>query len=467
MTHTEELHDIAGRFFAQSGAPTCGDIVFCALSGGPDSVALLHVLRHFAPLRGFTLRALHLNHGLRGAEALRDEQFVAQLCAGCGVPLVVGHAHMRSQPLPQGESEETAARRLRYDFFEREAAAAETASSQVFVATAHTASDNAETLLFRLVRGTSLAGAGGIPPRRGRYLRPLLGATRAQILAYCAENQVDFVLDSTNNEPFCSRNALRLQVLPVLQGINPAATENLAAFAADAREDAAFLQQLAEELLQKTARGAGWGAAQLAAAPPPVLRTALALLLKQWQVSGREKVARCLQVVRGQAAAAQLAGGVTARRSGGIFYFEQADKPAGDGAAAVPEWQLPLQQGCFAVPMGGTVTVLIKDYEKIVNICGGTKKQLKNAAEYGMINEIPVFRTRKARDTFRPAGRGVTKTLKKLLIEDGVPAAQRDRLLLLAAGSRVLWLQGYGFCEGLTAQPGGEWVLQIDRKPEE
>jgi len=463
MTHTEEMLHITGRFFAQSSAPKSGDIVFCALSGGPDSVALLHVLRYFAPLRGFTLRALHLNHGLRGAEAKRDEHFVTRLCAACFVPLVVGHAHMHRQPLPQGESEETAARRLRYDFFERQAAAAKTGTGQVFVATAHTASDNAETLLFRLVRGTSLAGAGGIPPRRGCYLRPLLGATRAQILAYCAENKFDFVTDSTNDEPFCSRNLLRLQVLPVLQQINPAAAENLAAFAADAREDAAFLQQLAEELLRKSTQGAGWGAAQLAAAPPPVLRAALALLLKQRQVSGREKVARCLQVARGEVAAAQLSGGVTARRSGGVFYFEQA---AG-GPPEAKEWQLPLRQGRFAVPTGGSVDVLIKDYEKIVNICGATKKQLKNAAEYGMINEIPVFRTRRARDTFRPAGRGVSKTVKKLLAEDGVPVAQRDRLLLLAVGGRVLWLEGYGFCEGLAAQPGCERVLQIDRKPEE
>ncbi|MDK2813150.1 MAG: tRNA(Ile)-lysidine synthase [Clostridiales bacterium] len=463
MTHTEQLLHIAGRFFAQSGAPKGGGIVFCALSGGPDSVALLHVLRHFAPQQGFALRALHLNHGLRGDEALRDEQFVTRLCATLEVPLIVGHANMRQRPLPQGESEETAARRLRYDFFEREAVAAQAAGVEAFVATAHTASDNAETLLFRLARGTSLAGAGGIPPRRGRYLRPLLGATRAQILAYCAENQFEFVTDSTNNEPFCSRNLLRLQALPVLQQINPAATENLAAFAADAREDAEFLQQLAEELLQKSTCGAGWKAVQLAAAPPPVLRAALAFLLKQQQMSGREKVTRCLQVLQGEVVAAQLSGSVTARRSGGVFYFEQA--------ARVPvkakEWQLPLQPGCFAVPTGGSVTVLIKDYEKTVNICGGTKKQLKNAAEYGMINEIPVFRTRRARDTFRPAGRGVTKTLKKLLAEDGVPVAQRDRLLLLAVGGKVLWLEGYGFCEGLAAQPGCERVLQIDRKPEE
>ena len=410
MMHTEELLHIAGRFFAQSSAPKSGDIVFCALSGGPDSVALLHVLRHFAPLRGFHLWALHLNHGLRGAEALRDEQFVARLCAACSVPLVVGHAHMRQHPLPQGESEETAARRLRYEFFEQEAAVAEMGTARVFVATAHTASDNAETLLFRLARGTSLAGAGGIPPRRGRYLRPLLGATRAQILAYCAENQFDFVTDSTNDEPFCSRNLLRLQVLPVLQQVNPAAAENLAAFAADAREDAAFLQQLAEELLQKCSHGAGWGTVQLAEAAPPVLRAALALLLKQQQLSGREKVGQCLQVVRGEVAKAQLSGSVTARRSGGIFYFEQAaNRPQ-----EAKEWQLPLRQGRFAVPTGGSVTVLIKDYEKIVNICGSTKKELKNAAEYGMINEIPVFRTRRARDTrFRPAGRGVTKNIEE------------------------------------------------------
>ncbi|MBC5581994.1 tRNA lysidine(34) synthetase TilS [Anaerofilum sp. BX8] len=463
MTDIEKLEKKAARFIAEQALLQSGDTVLCALSGGPDSVALFHVLRSLAPALGIGLQAVHLNHGLRGAEADRDEAFVRELCARWSVPLWAERAEMAQRPRPAGQSEETFARALRYDFFERAAEAAQALSGgPVKVATAHTASDNAETLLFRLARGTSLTGAGGIPPRRGGYIRPLLCCTRQEILAYCRSAGHAYRTDSTNLLPCCSRNRLRLQAMPVLRGVNPKAEEALSAFAEDARETAAFLDGLARQLLAAAAAGAGWRAGQLAAAPGPVRRAALAQLLAARDVTGREQVTEAAAVVCGEKASSQLGEGLFARRSGGIFYLEQT-------APAPPaDWELPFSTGLLPLPDGRIVAVLEQEYEEIVKLCGEDKKELKKFADYGMINKISTFRTRRPGDLFRPAGRGVTKSLKKLMAEDGVPRSARGRLLVLAEGRKVLWLEGVGVCEELLPRPGCRRAVQIKLiEPEE
>lgn len=449
------IEQTIAAFFAELEPVRAGDGLFCALSGGPDSVALFHLLRAVAPARGLRFAALHLNHGLRGEQSDRDEAFVRWLCDRWNVPLTVERAEMRQRDWPVGESEESFARVLRYDFFERTAARMEQAGCRrAWVATAHTASDNAETLLFRLVRGCGLQGAGGIPPVRGRYLRPLLTATRPQILEYCEKNGYGYVTDETNLLPGCSRNLLRLEVLPVLRGINARAEENLASFAQQAREDADFLGQLGEELLTQASAGAGWRCDVLAAAPGPVLRAALLRLLTGYGCADREKIGDCRRVIAGELTARQLSGSLNARRSGGIFYLEESTTPP-------QRWQFPFREGQLPLPDGRILTVRLREYEEIVKVCKQRKKELKNFADYGMINKISTFRTRRGGETFRPAGRGVTKSLKKLFCEEGVPRALRDRLVLLAEGDRVLWVEGMGFCEELLPGTACRRVVEI------
>ena len=449
------IEQAAAAFFADLAPVRAGDGLFCALSGGPDSVTLFHLLRAIAPARGLRFGALHLNHGLRGAQADRDEAFVRRLCDRWQVPLIVERAEMRRRAWPAGESEESFARALRYDFFERTATHLEQQGCRrVWIATAHTASDNAETLLFRLVRGCGLQGAGGIPPVRGRYLRPLLTVTRPQILAYCETNGYEYVTDETNLLPGCSRNRLRLEALPVLRQINPRAEENLAAFARQAREDAEFLAGLGKKLLAEAKTGAGWRCDLLAGAERPVLRAALLQLLTGWGCADREKIEDCRRVIAGEQAARQLTGNLSARRSGGIFYLERSGPPP-------QRWELPFEEGEQRLPDGRILTVRFREYEEIVKVCNQRKKELKNFADYGMINKISTFRTRRGGEIFRPAGRGVTKSLKKLLCEEGVPRTLRDRLVLLAEGDRVLWVEGMGFCEELLPGAACRRVVEI------
>ncbi len=178
-----------------------GEPVLAALSGGADSVALLRALLAL----GYPVRAFHLNHCLRGAESDRDEAFCRALCERLGVPLTVERIDVGAQTA--GEGIEAAARRIRY---ERLVAAAQGAK----IATAHTADDNLETMLFHLARGTGPKGLAGIPPVRGDIIRPLIGAERAQVEAYLSELGQDFVTDSTNLSDDYTRNRIRHEVVP-------------------------------------------------------------------------------------------------------------------------------------------------------------------------------------------------------------------------------------------------------------
>ena len=198
-----------------------------AVSGGADSMALLRILLALQPEFGFVLSACHVNHGLRGESADRDEAFVRAECARLGVPLRVFHAAEMADEvgLPSEHAGEDWARRLRYACFARLCG-----EGIDVVATAHTANDQAETLLLRLARGTGLHGAAGIRPKRGCYLRPLLALTRQDTESFCRAAGQAWVTDETNATDAYARNRVRRAALPALQSTNGAAAENLARF---------------------------------------------------------------------------------------------------------------------------------------------------------------------------------------------------------------------------------------------
>ena len=199
-----------------------------AVSGGADSMALLRILLALQPEFGFVLSACHVNHGLRGETADRDEAFVRAECARLGVPLRVFHAAEMADEvgLPSEHAGEDWARRLRYACFARLCG-----EGIDVVATAHTANDQAETLLLRLARGTGLHGAAGIRPKRGCYLRPLLALTRQDTESFCRAAGQAWVTDETNATDAYARNRVRRAALPALQSTNGAAVETLPASA--------------------------------------------------------------------------------------------------------------------------------------------------------------------------------------------------------------------------------------------
>ena len=224
-----------------------GNKICVAVSGGSDSVALLHYLNALKKENGYSLSAVHCEHGIRGEDSLADMQFVKSLCEEWGVELYVFQEDCPARAKKEKESLETAARNFRYQSFRaliREGKAD-------FIATAHHKNDEAETVLFRLARGTSLGGMSAMKEENGYLLRPFLKWSKKDIHAYIQEHGLSFCEDKTNLETDATRNKIRLEVLPKLEEAVSGATENIARFASLAMEDDALLYELAEKLLER------------------------------------------------------------------------------------------------------------------------------------------------------------------------------------------------------------------------
>ena len=442
-----------------------------AVSGGADSMALLLLLRRLQPEFGYVLSACHVNHGLRGCSADRDEAFVRAQCARLGVPLRVFCPQQLADELgapPQHPGEDWA-RRLRYACFARLCKEGIDA-----VATAHTANDQAETLLLRLARGTGLHGAGGIRPRRGRYLRPLLCLSRAETEAVCRAAGQSWVTDETNDTDAYARNRLRHGAVPALESTNAAAVQNLARFCEKAARVDAYLAAGAAKLLA-AARLPGaepaWQLTPLQAADPLLLETALHSLVAPVRDAEEKYVQLLCAVVRQGSGAVQLTGQVRFCAGNGCLRQETLPDALPRQPESVPQQVpfLPEKQPEFRLRGGwkGKAELLTADFEKKIQVVH--KKDLKNRADYARITTLYtglVLRARRPGDRFRPAGRGLSKPLRKWMNEAGVPNELRDTLPLLASGSEILWVCGEGFADGLAPDTESRWILHLDAEIE-
>lgn len=219
--------------------------VAVALSGGPDSVCLLYLLNSVKEKYNLTLTAAHLNHKIRETEADRDMQFCIDLCKSLEIPLRVETKEVLTLA-QKGESVETAARRLRYEFFD--------SLNCDFIATAHNSDDNAETVLLNILRGSGAKGGRGIPVIRDKIIRPLLSFSKAEILEYLKANNISFVIDSTNNQNEYSRNKLRNKAFPLFFEINESFKENINRFSNLLKQDQEYLNGIAKEQYNKAVK---------------------------------------------------------------------------------------------------------------------------------------------------------------------------------------------------------------------
>ena len=230
---------------------TAGSRVLCAVSGGADSMCLLHWLSELRETYQITLFAAHYEHGLRGEESLRDAEFTKAQCTDLGIPCVVEHGDVAAFAASQRIGIEDAARTMRYRFLE------ETADKLGCerIATAHNLNDNAETVLMNLCRGAGTRGLAGIPPVRGRIIRPLLQTDRKEIEAYLDERGIDHIEDSSNYSDDYTRNRIRHQVIPLMEEENPSFLKSVGRMAELVREDDACLCREAEMFLEKHRNG--------------------------------------------------------------------------------------------------------------------------------------------------------------------------------------------------------------------
>ena len=415
----------------EAGLCSAGRTILCALSGGPDSVALVSALAGLARTRGFVVVAAHLDHGLREGSAA-DAAFCATLCERLGIPLRNGTADVPGRARRERGGLEQSARRERYAFLRKVKAEVGAAA----IAVAHTRDDQAETVLLRLLRGSGRTGLAAMRPRAGDLVRPMLSVSRRQVLAHLAAHALPWREDPTNDDTRILRNRVRHELIPYLESrFNPALRRTLARAATAVAAEQDLLDGLAADLSSRAVRfEAGVSVIDrtaLAAAPEALARLVLRKALRGaggLRGVGRVHVERLLGLARSRAASGRrlpLPGGREALVRFGELRI----------AKAAPGW------GAFEAPLPVPGRVDLPD---------GTCLRARESAEpvsgergWAVVErpeEPLVVRTRRPGDRVRSQGR--ERSLKRLLLEERVPADERSRLPLVAAGERVLWFPG-------------------------
>lgn len=401
-----------------------GDSVIVALSGGADSTALLSILISLKEKYNLSIYAAHVNHNIRGDEAERDENFCKILCEKFNTKLFVKNVDVPILAREQKISEELCGRNVRYAFFEE--------LSQKLgakVATAHTASDNAETLIFNIARGSSVAGLSAIPPKRGNIIRPLIELSRSDIESYCEENNLDYVTDSTNLADDYTRNYIRHNIIPCLKKLNPSFERTALGLSESSRESADFIKKCAEKAEKECKCDFGYDCKKLLNLDSAVLKEVLFILLKnKYNICPERKTILLLCDIIQNGGSVELSKQCTAVSKQGIFRFVCSENTSDFK-------EIPLKNNMTFSYDGKTYSV--SKFTEIVT-------NQNNLVAEKWFGENPIFRTRRAGDRFTYPDRMVTKPLRKVFNEQKIPSEIRDRLLVLAVSDTVLWCEKIG-----------------------
>ena len=418
--------------------PPRGERVMCAVSGGADSMCLLHLVWS----QGYDVIAAHFEHGIRGEESQRDAHFVETWCRKHGIPFVLGHGDAPGYAEQNGLSLEEAARELRYDFLYKTAEA----YGADRILTAHSLDDNAETLLFNLIRGSGTAGLCGIPQSRGKLLRPLLHVSRAEIEAYLRENEVPHVEDSSNESDDYTRNLIRHRVMPLLKEINPRFPEAAERTARLSERDEAFFSALARAYLGRKLKNESLPLESLRALHPAVASRVIRTLFPGLSM---ERCDAVLDFVRGSEYGLLEIPGRTLRREQGRLYLR------GEESVSVPERRLIPGESLELPELG----LRIETRECVYN--GEIHDLFKTFyLKYEIVGTDLLCTGRRAGDSIRPKGRGVRKRLSALFKEAGYTRRMRDACLILRDRDGPLFVRGLAVDERAVPEPG-ERALKI------
>lgn len=401
-----------------------GSSVLVGLSGGADSVCLTHALHTLSEELDITVYTAHVNHGIRGEEALRDEQFARDFSESLGLKCFVKHADIPDIAKSEGISEETAGRKIRYGFFDEICKK----HNIDYIATAHNKNDNAETLLMNFMRGSSTNGLCGIPYKRSNIIRPLLDAGRDEIEKYCKSYNLRYVMDSTNLFNSYTRNKIRNILLPFIkQEFNSGFVDTVTSNSRLIKEDNALLESMSKIFYDKNVHERGIASSILKTADIAIQRRVIRLMMSDvyGEISGipAKYVSDVLRLLDNQSGAnINLAGGIVVRNEFGKLVVDKIseNEPFLYEAAVGDTVEIPQIKKRVTV-----MEALRRDGDKntIFLSCDAEKKI--------------IVRSRKNGDKFYPVGMTGSKKVKHYFIDKKIPRNERERIPIIEINGEI------------------------------
>lgn len=473
-----------------------GDRVGVAVSGGADSVALLRLLDGFRTRLGITVLVVHFDHGLRGAESEADAKFVSSLARGLGLDVVVDREDVAAAAGRHKWNIEDAARRLRYAFFEH--AVAEGKATRIAVA--HTADDQAETVLAHLLRGSGPAGLAGIYPVAGTVVRPLLWCRRESLRKYLRELKQDWREDSTNRDLRRMRARIREQLLPLLErDFSPQVVTRLGRIARLSREeeqfwtalaedrfgalvrskDGAFLIQVGELLapfdvsthaLDEGAQPPGEGSAPLRALTERLIRRLYQRVSGSRQGPTAERVEQVIRLASESTSGRriELPGGVRVERNFQELVFSRADnRPERDGTMA----RSRTYEYAVTLPSRGATIVSVPELERCFHLkvidWPGAERDTKVecvALDADLLRPPLILRNWRPGDAYRPRGGRQAQKLKRMFLAKRIAARERAGWPVLESAGRIVWARGMPAADECCARAGTSAGVVIEEQ---
>jgi len=453
--------DRIAEFVARHRMFEPGQRVGVAVSGGPDSVFLLHVLRELAPRWNLQLSVIHVEHGIRGAASTADADFVAKLASTLGLPFHIRHADV---PAMEGNMEE-AARNVRQAFYAELMASA----TMDRVATGHTRSDQAETVLYRILRGSGLTGLAGIlPVTRAGLIRPLLEIDRDEIESWLRQRQIAWREDLTNQDRTLARNRLRHDVLPLLRdGFNPqldSALSNLATLARD--EEEYWEAELARRISPATSH-------------QPLVLPVL-VLSESHPALARRLVRRAIETVKGDLRGidfahvervlemARLHDGHDRFQTPGLDVCRSFDfirlSPEGASAGHARDFSYAVQvPGSVELPASSTrITLQIREKDELAQPCATVVSEL-DWQRFGTGRGAPSLELRNWRpgDQYRRIGRSKPEKVKFFFQEARIPLWERENWPIITYNESIVWARHFGAAAEFATGPDTRSILQV------
>jgi len=454
--HKDLLEDVRD-FIRRHGMVQSGEKVLVAVSGGADSVALLDILSRLREALHIRLHVAHLNHSLRGRDSDEDARFVEALCSDLGIPFTGGIKDVRAFVREQRLSSEEGARIVRYRFLEE--VSEEVGAARI--ATGHTADDQAETVLFRLLRGSGVKGLGGMHPvREERFIRPLLAVRRWEVEQYLSERQQVFRCDRSNDDPAFTRNRIRWALLPFLrEQFNPSIVRTLVRAAAILRDEDDLVERETLRALERITEK--HEKRKIVLDLPAFLEYHRALRRRMIrricgelaQSPGFEETERIMRLASGQGGMLRAASGIRVQRAQDVLLFKHAETPAFR----------------YAVPMEGGIAIPELEACLITSLVPRAAPEERSWRSDDMcaffdrdtLTGSLRVRTREPGDRIQPFGMKGHKKVKNLLIDRKFPHILRDEVPVLCDAEKIIWVIGMATHEACRVTSRTKRVLKV------